>query len=166
MSPGQLQGIARRVEDGLLAATVLLMVLLAGLQIVLRAGFEGGIAWIEPALRTLVLWIGLLGAVTASRSGQHIRIDLLTRVISPARRRQLQVVACSFTTAVCVLLGWHSARFVHLEMQYPTTAFAGIPTWAAALILPLAFALIALRYALATAAVLCGREPFEEQPPW
>jgi len=161
----RVQRIARHIEDGLLAATVLLMVLLAGLQIVLRVGFEGGVAWIDPALRTLVLWVGLLGAVTASRNGRHIRIDLLTRVISPAWRQRLQFVAYAFTATVCALLAWHTARFVHLELQYPTTAFAGIPTWAAALILPLAFALIALRYALATTAVLRGREPFEEPPP-
>lgn len=165
MTLARLQRLTRRVEDGVLAATVLLMVGLAGLQIVLRTGFDDGITWIEPALRTLVLWIGMLGAVTASRSGQHIRIDLLTRVVPRAWRQRLQVAACGFTVAVCGLIAWHCARFVQLELQYPTIAFADIPTWAVALILPLAFALIGTRYALATVALARGREPFDEQPP-
>lgn len=165
MTLARLQKLARGLEDGLLAATVLVMVALAGLQIVLRAGFDGGIVWIEPALRVLVLWIGLLGAVTASRSGQHIRIDLLTRVVSRSWRQRLQILAYGFTVVVCALVGWHSARFVGLEFEYPAVAFAGIPTWLAALILPVAFGLIGLRYALATLALIRGQEPFDEQPP-
>lgn len=166
MNPAHLQRAIRRLEDGLLGVTVLVMVVLAGLQIVLRSGFDGGISWIEPALRTLVLWIGLLGAITASRSGQHIRIDLLTRVASRDWRRRLQVVAYAFTTAVCAAIAWHCARFIGLELQYPTIAFAGVPTWAAALILPVAFALVGLRYAIATVALARGLEPFDEPPPW
>jgi len=81
----RLQHLLHRLEDGLLAVAVLVMVALAGLQIVLRL-FDGGLSWIEPALRVLVLWIGMLGAVTASHSGRHIRIDLLTRVVPPAWR--------------------------------------------------------------------------------
>lgn len=165
MTLAQLQRLTRRVEDGVLATAVLIMVLLAGLQIVLRTGFDEGLIWIEPALRSLVLWIGMLGAVTASRSGQHIRIDLLTRVASRTWRQRLQIAAYGFTVLVCLLLGWHAARFVWLEMQYPTEAFAGVPNWAVALALPLAFGLIAVRYALATAALARGQEPFDEQPP-
>lgn len=165
MTLARLQRLVRRCEDGILAAAVLLMVALAGLQIVLRIGFDGGIAWIDPALRSLVLWIGMLGAVTASRSGQHIRIDLLTRAVPYRWRQRLQLAACGFTVAVCVLVAWHSARFVGLELEYPTVAFAGVPTWSVALILPLAFSLIAVRYGLAAIALARGLEPFDEQPP-
>lgn len=165
MTLARLQRLTRRIEDGVLATAVLVMVLLAGLQIVLRTGFDEGLIWIEPALRALVLWIGMLGAVTASRTGQHIRIDLLTRLVSRVWRQRLQMVAYGFTVAVCLLVGWHAARFVRLELQYPTEAFAGVPTWAVALALPVAFGLIAVRYALATAAVVRGQEPFDEQPP-
>jgi TRAP-type C4-dicarboxylate transport system permease small subunit len=166
MNLARLQRLVRRCEDGMLAAAVLLMVGLAGVQIVLRIGFDGGIVWIDPALRSLVLWIGMLGAVTASRSGQHIRIDLLTRAVPLRWSRRLQVAACGFTVAVCLLVAWHSARFVQLELAYPTVAFAGVPTWSVALVLPLAFILIAVRYGLATIALVRGHEPFDEQPPW
>lgn len=165
MTLADLQRLVHRLEDGLLAVAVVAMVALAGLQIVLRAGFDGGLTWIEPALRALVLWIGMLGAVTASRSGRHIRIDLLTRLLDPRRRHWLQAIGYGFTTAVCAGIAWHAGRFVRLELEFPVNAFAGVPSWAVALVLPLAFGLIGLRYLLATVALCRGREPFPDEPP-
>ena len=164
MSPGRLQRRLHRLEDGLLATAVLAMVALAGLQIGLRL-FGGGMSWIEPALRALVLWIGMLGAITASRSGRHIRIDVLTRAVAPHWRQRLQVLGYAFTTGVCALIAYHAARFVALELEFPTAAFAGIPSWVVVLILPAAFALIGLRYALAAIDLVRGREPFPDEPP-
>jgi TRAP-type C4-dicarboxylate transport system permease small subunit len=147
-------------ENGLLVIAVLAMVGLAGLQIVLRNLLGSGQIWIEPLLRSLVLWIGLLGAVTASRDGSHIAIDVLTRALPARWRRGLQAAACVFTTLVCAAIAWHGVRYVVLEYGFAGTAFAGVPTWAVVTILPLAFALIGLRYALFAVSFLRGREPF------
>lgn len=161
----RLQTLVRRTEDGLLAVAVLTMVALAGLQIVLRAGFDGGLTWIEPALRALVLWVGMLGAITASRSGRHIHIDLLIRLVPPAWHHRLETLACVFTAAVCALIAWHGIRFVQLELDFPAAVIAGVPSWAVALILPVAFGLIGLRYALAAIELLRGREAFPDRSP-
>ncbi len=55
-------------EDGLLALMVAAMIFLAGSQILLRNLFDTGFAWADPVLRLLVLWVGLLGALAASRT--------------------------------------------------------------------------------------------------
>lgn len=147
-------------ENGLLVVAVLAMVVLAAAQIVLRNLFGSGQIWIEPLLRSLVLWIGLLGAVTASRDGSHIAIDILTRALPDRWRRGLQVAACAFTVLVCAAITWHGVRYVLLEYEFAGTAFAEVPTWAVVTILPLAFGLIGLRYALFAVAFLRGRDPF------
>ncbi len=147
-------------ENGLLVVAVLAMVILAALQIVLRNVFGSGQIWIEPMLRSLVLWIGLLGAVTASRDGSHIAIDILTRALPDGWRRGLQAAACVFTTLVCGAIAWYGVRYVLLEYEFAGTAFAGVPTWAVVTILPLAFGLIGLRYSLFAVAFLRGRDPF------
>lgn len=165
VSVHRLRRLVYRFEDGLLAAAMLAMVVLAGLQVVLRSGFDEGVTWIEPALRALVLWIGMLGAITASRSGRHIHIDILTRVTPPAWRHRLEIVACVFTAAVCALIAWHGVRFVRLELEFAAAAFAGIPSWAVALILPAAFGLISLRYGLAAIELIRGREAFPDRSP-
>lgn len=148
------------VEDGLLVAAVAAMVGLAGLQIVLRNGFGTGLFWIEPLLRALVLWIGMLGAVTASRTGQHITIDILTRALPPRWRLPLRAAACAFTALVCAALAWQGARYVMLEYGFSGTAFANVPTWAVVTVIPVTFGLIGLRYAIFSVSFLRGREPF------
>ena len=68
-----------RVEDGLLVALLLAMIVLAGVDILARLALGSGMTWIAPVLRVLVLWIGLLGALVATRSREHIAIDVLSR---------------------------------------------------------------------------------------
>lgn len=154
-----------RVEDGVLVVAVVAMVALAALQILLRGVFGGGLLWIEPLLRSLVLWIGMLGALAASRTGQHIAIDVLTRYLPRRWRLPLRAVACLFTAAVCAGIAWHGGRYLVLEYGFGGAAFAGVPTWAVVVILPAAFGLVGLRYALFAIAFLRGREPFGEATP-
>lgn len=160
---GLLRGL-HHVEDGLLVAAVGAMVVFAALQIVLRGAFGTGLLWIEPLLRTLVLWAGMLGALVASRGGQHIAIDVLTRYLPARWRLPVRAAACAFTAVVCAAIAWHGARYVALEYGFDGTAFAGVPAWAAVAILPAVFALIGLRYALFAVAFLRGREPFGDLP--
>jgi TRAP-type C4-dicarboxylate transport system permease small subunit len=133
-----------RVEDALLAVLLGAIVLLAPLQIALRELFGAGIAWVDPLLRALVLWVGL----AASRDGRQISIDAVSRVL-PARARAAAAVLTSLITAgISGLVAYHGARFVHSELQFGSPAFAGIPAWWLESVIPFAFGGIALRYLL------------------
>ena len=48
----------KRIEESLLISMVILMVVLAFLQVVLRNVFSLGIIWADLFLRHLVLWVG------------------------------------------------------------------------------------------------------------
>jgi TRAP-type C4-dicarboxylate transport system permease small subunit len=50
-----------RAEDALLVVLLSTMIVLAGTQIILRNFLDSGFVWIDPLLRVLVLWLGLLG---------------------------------------------------------------------------------------------------------
>jgi tripartite ATP-independent transporter DctM subunit len=63
-----------RAEDALLVVLLSTMIVLAGTQIILRNFLDSGFVWIDPLLRVLVLWLGLLGASVTCRAGQ--RLDL------------------------------------------------------------------------------------------
>ena len=143
--------VVHRVEDGLIALLLGTMVVLAGGQILLRNVVTGGAGWVDPLLRVLVLWVGLLGAVAASRSNKHIAIDAAVRVLPPRARCMARAFTCGFTAAVAGLIAYHAARFVAMDYQAQVVAFAGVPTWVLELVLPVAFALIALRYLLRAA---------------
>ena len=74
---GRLSRLTAWIEDGLLVLIVATLVGIAGLQIILRDFFNIGLTWGDPLLRTLVLWVGMLGAMIASRTENHISIDCL-----------------------------------------------------------------------------------------
>ena len=136
------------IEDGLLVVILSSMIILAVSQIVSRNLFGEGVVWIDPLLRTLVLWIGLMGAVVATRFDHHIRIDVFIKYFPGYTVKTIQRIVYLFTLSVCLLIAWHAARFVYSEYEYGTVAFSGIPAWVTALIIPLSFTLIAIRYAL------------------
>jgi len=139
--------ILRRTEEAFILLLLGLMVLLAGSQIMLRNLWESGIAWGDPVLRVLVLWVGMFGAMLASRSNQHIRIDILSRYLPPRWKRYSDTLTQLFSALICALLAWHSGRFVYFEWQDGAELFSGVPIWLAESIMPLGFAVIALRFA-------------------
>ena len=130
----------------LLIGLLIGMILLASGQIMLRNFFDTGFVWIDPLLRVLVLWSGLIGATVASRDNKHIRIDLLSRYFHKRIHLGLQVLVGLFTSIVCIIIAWYGAKWVQMDYQDQLLAFANLPSWVLELIIPLAFALIALRY--------------------
>jgi TRAP-type C4-dicarboxylate transport system permease small subunit len=141
-------GILHRLEDALLALILGLMVLLAPLQIFLRNFFDAGITWGDPLLRVLVLWVGMLGALAATRGRRQISIDVLSHVAGKRVQSGLGVATSLFAAGVAGIVAYHSGRFVVSEFEYEATAFAGVPAWTCEIVIPVAFGLIALRYAL------------------
>ena len=137
-----------RAEDGLLALLLTTMIVLAGTQILMRNLFDSGFVWIDPLLRVLVLWLGLIGATVATRHNKHIRIDLLSRYFSRNTHRLIQVMVGQVSAWTCLAIAWYGMDWIRLDYEYSVTSFAGIPAWSVEIIVPLAFALIGIRYFL------------------
>ena len=122
------------------------MVVLAVAQIFYRNIFDSGIVWIDPLLRVMVLWITIFGAVVATRTDNHIRIDYFTRYFSTSTNVWLLRSVYVFSLMICGLISWHAMRFVLMDYEVGTIAFSGVPAWITALIIPLGFFLMALRF--------------------
>jgi len=139
-----------RIEDCVLIGLLLVMIIVAVAQIFLRNLFNVGIVWGDPMLRMLVLWVGLFGAMVASRFDSHIRIDLLSRYLpSWAGGIARGLVGC-FTALTCGIFSYYGFRFVRFEFEDGGTAFGNVPAWVCASIIPLAFSVIALRSLIST----------------
>jgi TRAP-type C4-dicarboxylate transport system permease small subunit len=136
-----------RVEDALLALLVAALIVGAGLQVFLRAFFDIGVVWLDPMLRALVLWLAMLGALAAARGDRHISIELVSRFLGERGQRLLRAFGLLFGALVCALLAWYALALLRMEMEFPQTAFAQVPSWLVMLILPLGFGLLALRMA-------------------
>jgi len=157
---GFLQRLLRfsnRVEDTLLVFMLASMIVIASMQILLRNVLETGFAWGDPLLRILVLWVGLLGAMVATRKDNHISIDILTRYMSARSKRVSGVLSDMFTLCVCGVLSYHGVRFVMQDQEAGVIAFSGFPAWWFELIIPVGFAVMGLRYAVRCVAGLQGK---------
>ena len=124
---------------------ICLLVLTCG-QILLRNFFSITLLGSENLVRHLVLWIGLSGALLATRLDKHIRIDAILRLV-PERIRTISLSCADiFAAAICALLTFISWRFVLGEQEFSALAFFAVPAWIAQLCFPLAFGSMSLRF--------------------
>ncbi|MBW2605353.1 MAG: TRAP transporter small permease subunit [Deltaproteobacteria bacterium] len=140
--------IIYRVEDSILVGLLLLMIVMAVLQVFLRNFFGTGIVWSDVLVRVLVLWVGLMGAMVASRQGNHINIDIMERYLSGRVKIVVKFVVGLFTAVICLVTAYYSLQFVQSEFIYGGESFAKVPIWLCESIIPFAFMVISLRYFL------------------
>ena len=141
-------GLIYRLEDLLIAVLLTATMGLALYQIILRNLMGTGMVWGDVLIRILVLWIGMAGAMAATRERKHISIDLLTRFMSPGMRRAAQSLTALFAAVVSMAAAYFSLQFVLSEYAAGDLVFGRIPFWLCESILPLAFTVIALRYGI------------------
>lgn len=144
--PAGSRGWGRKLETLLLAIVLFLMIGLAAAQVVLRGVSGGSLAWADEALRLLVLWAAMLGAIAASRDNVHLRIDLLTRFLPAAWRPVSAALVDLFAAGISGVLAWQSWRFVADSREFGDQVLGTWPAWLVQAILPVTFALIACRY--------------------
>ena len=162
----QLFRLIHLLEDGLLIFTLGAMILLALSQIILRNLFDSGIEWSEPLLRVMVMWLGLLGAIVATKQNQHISIDAISRLLPNAGKFISAIIANLFSAAICATISYHATLFVVMEYEDGMTAFSNIPAWLCESIIPIGFGLMAFRFLLnSSASFIRSADAPSQQPP-
>jgi TRAP-type C4-dicarboxylate transport system permease small subunit len=138
--------VIHRAEDGFLIAALLSMLAMALVQILLRNFFDSGLLWAESALRILVLWVAMLGAMVATRESNHIAIDLVTRFLPDYLKKFAILVSYLFSAFICGLVAYHSIELIQFEYEDQTIAFASVPVWMCQSIMPFGFGVMAFRF--------------------
>jgi len=136
----------RYFENTILVSILSAMIVLGGAQIFVRNFTGTSFAWADEALRLMVLWVALFGAVAASRDDRHITIDVLARILPPNRQRWVAAVVNLFTAVLAFVLSWFSLKFVIGSYRYGDQVLGSYPAWAFQVALPVAFGLIGYRY--------------------
>lgn len=133
-----------RLENAIVTILLAAVVALSFGQIVAR-WFGGGWIWIDELVRYLVLWLGMFGAVVATRTGKHIAIDALVGN-APANARRWLARAANLVAGVVALAFLRATvsyiRLVGDETSDTLGVTVGTLTWPVAL----AFALIGLHF--------------------
>lgn len=138
--------VAQALETGLLVVLLSGLILFSSAQIVLRNVFSIGLTWGDGLTRLAVLWLALLGALAASREGRHITMGAIVRWLPKRLQLAAAVIADTFAVIVSALLAWSSFDFVRDSRMYGDVLLGQVPAWWLQAIMPVAFAMIALRY--------------------
>ncbi len=133
-----------RIVDVTLVALFFMMLGLAISQVFLRYFFHTGISFADVLTRNLVMWVGFLGAIVATRDNKHFHIDVLTRFLNERQKLWLRSVTNFFSAVVCYFLGRASITFLQFD---PTgKVFLSVPASVVGAILPAGFFLMAVLF--------------------
>jgi TRAP-type C4-dicarboxylate transport system permease small subunit len=135
-------------ENAVVVLLLTAMMLLAVGQILLRIFFSIGFVWADELISLIVLWIAIVASVAAARSDRHLRIDALSHFVPQKYARYPRIVVDAFAAGMCLILGWHSYRYILLIREFEDTVLSNVPAWVAFGVVPIAFALMAYRFLL------------------
>jgi TRAP-type C4-dicarboxylate transport system permease small subunit len=146
--------VLRQLRDGLIqietwlaAASLLLLLCLAVVQILARNLFDTGIAQADSLTRYLVLYVTFFGAAVAVERDRHIKIDVCCVMLPTTALHTLYRPMRAIAALVCGVLAAAAVRFWLDAWQFspPHERWQVL----AALVIPVGFALLTLQFALA-----------------
>jgi len=148
LAGGIFQPISRalhRVENGavfvVFMATIILPILEAAGR-PLGLSLSGGAEYVSH----LVLWLTFLGGLLATREAKHLRLSTADLVRHPRLRVGLGVFSSGVAASVSMVLAYAGWQVVAISHADANTLPMGLPIWVSESIMPIALALMALRF--------------------
>lgn len=117
-------GLTRWVTRALETVIVLCLAVMALLvfgNVVLRYGFDFGIAMSEELARLLFVWLIFLGAILASRQHAHIGFDTLVKSLPTVWKKAAISLTGMLMLGACLIFvigGWQQT-LINLDNSYP-----------------------------------------------
>ncbi|MCO5167270.1 MAG: TRAP transporter small permease [Planctomycetes bacterium] len=151
----------QRLEVGLCAASLLVMIGLAFAQVLLRTfrtDFLQPVGWFNIVAQHLVIWVGMLGASLATAEGRHISVEALPKLLGPGGRRRNEVLVSVASLAVVGVLFALSMIYM-VRVQVPDVAHLfrvealglNVPRWPFLVVVPFGLGVIGWRFGLRAA---------------
>ncbi len=115
--------ITDKLEETLLSLFLVSMTLLVFLDVVMRFGFNTGIAWSQEVTLYIMAWFVLFGASYGVKVGAHIGVDSFVRLFpTPIRRVMglLSVTVCIAYSIIFMIAAWNylaKLKKIGIEME-------------------------------------------------
>ena len=131
-------------ENGIGIIAVLAMAVLPIAEMLgrryLGQGVPGSITWVQH----LTLWVAFAGGSIAARDRRHLTLAT-TSFLPSALRTYADLVASAVGCSIAAVLAWASYNSVSDERQSAVVLSGGVAIWIVYTIMPIGFALIAIR---------------------
>jgi tripartite ATP-independent transporter DctM subunit len=139
--------LGTRAERALVAFLLLAMVLLPAFSTVSRRFTGREFPGAAVLAQHITLWVGFLGALLATASGQHLALSTLDVIPAGRPRATARFFGQAVSAATCALLAWASVVLVRVEWDSFGVITFGIRVAWSQLVMPIGFAAMALRFA-------------------
>ncbi|MDX1631651.1 MAG: TRAP transporter small permease, partial [Thermoanaerobaculia bacterium] len=136
----------RRAEEILPVLALAAMTLLPLAEIVARR-LGTGVPGAASFTQHLTLWVTFLGAALAAREGKLLSLATTSFWREGPWRRFAEIFAGAVGAGVTAILFRASLELVDVEREFGSTLALDVPVWLAQAVMPVGFALIALRLA-------------------
>jgi TRAP-type C4-dicarboxylate transport system permease small subunit len=115
-----------RVLSALMALLLAIMVVLVFGNVVLRYGFNSGIAFSEEVSRWLFVWLTFMGAVVALHDHSHMTLGEVVSALSPKAQRICHLIALALMLWVTwlILEGSWKQTMINLTNAAPVTGWS------------------------------------------
>lgn len=146
----RLADLVQKIEEVLLAASILLIAVLSIGNVTARILFDRSFAATEELSQFAIILVTFVGLSYAAGRGRHIRMTALTDQLGTRWRKVLAVTGATATACLMGLLTWFSLRYLETVAELGTVSpVLRIPLWLVYLPAPLGFVLAGLQYVLA-----------------
>jgi TRAP-type C4-dicarboxylate transport system permease small subunit len=140
----------RLLEAMLLVACLLLlaMTVLIGLDVLLRNIGAGGIASSNELSEDALYLITLIAAPGVLRQGQHIRVDIVLRILPAHVGWTLEWICDIVGLSCCLCFVWHGTRVTLASLAGGSLSIKTLimPEWWLLTLMPAAFALLSVEF--------------------
>ena len=135
----------RRCEDFLSVLALLAMAALPVMEIALRLTLKTGIAGSSAIVQHLTLFIGMLGGALAAREGKLLALSPVQSLLGGRAKTLARFFSGALAASISGTLAVPSLRYVEAVRPLAKVLVYGVPVWVVQLVLPIGFALIAVR---------------------
>ncbi|UCH16077.1 MAG: TRAP transporter small permease [Burkholderiales bacterium] len=148
-----------RLEEGLLALLLAAMVSITFMQVIARYVFNYSFVWALEVTTVLFAWLIFLGMSYGVRVGSHIGVDALVKSLGPRTSR----IVASIATVLCIVYAVivTVGGYVYVKKMYDVGILmqdVPIEQWIPRLVLPVGYALLALRFGQVLVRLARGKE--------
>lgn len=148
-----------RLEEGLLAVLLAVMVSITFTQVIARYIFNYSFVWALEVTTVLFAWLIFIGMSYGVRMGSHIGVDALVKSLGPKASRIVGSIAAALCIAYAVIVTIGGTQYVR-KMYDVGILMQDVPIeqWIPRLVLPLGYGLLALRFGQLLYRLARGRE--------
>ena len=143
-----IRGVPYWIEEIFCIAALVLMTLLPVSEAIARMVFKTGIPSSSSLLTHMLLCASLFCGMICTRNNAHLSISFIQYIPEGPIRDKLNVFCNLVSAFIATIIVWSSISFIKISLEVKTLGF--IPVRVLAMIIPIAFITIAVRFARRT----------------